>query len=335
MRGRSRRGRDSVAAQRGAVGEAPGGAGIGPGAGLLLVEHPNLNVLSTEVALRFYEALGCARNAGRPMGKTLHSTCGYLTQFHTPSPENEAYIAEGGPGSGAQRWRGEIELLYESQASLDEALARVRGLLGDSLFQSSALSTGTTRGGEVSVTCPYGNEFCLRVASPDRRAALGPDAGRQPYSEHSRCVGIGALTLQVPVGSAAPGARFYEQALGFRTQELRPGEWAVLGGPRGDSQRLVLRDTPGATGKEVGEHVAIYVGDFEGCFLRLLSRGLVWVNPRFKHLDATTTLEEARKDHCFRFREVVDAESGAALFELEHEVRSTSHRSCPLHPPKS
>jgi len=91
-----------------------------------------------------------------------------------------------------------------------------------------------------------------------------------------------------------------------------------------------LEETDGVDGKELGEHVAIYIGDFAGCFDRLLARGLIFVNPRFEHLDKSTTLEEAWHYNCFRFKDIIDPSTGRKLFELEHEVRSTGHKSCPL-----
>jgi len=261
------------------------------------------------------------------MHKTLHNNCGALTQFHTPSPDNEAYIA----GSGAQRWRGEIELLYADAASVSEAADRVRLLLDGGGFAGSDLRVSDGAGGEVAVTGPYGNSFALRVADPVRKDLLGPRSGQRPGSERSQCVGLGGVSLRVPTGCAAPGARFYASVLGFGIEELAPGRWAVLGGPGGASQRLILEEDAQAVGKELGEHVAIYIGDFEGCFERLLERGLIFVNPRFAHLDRSASLEEALHYACFRFKDVVDIDSGSKLFELEHEVRSTRHKSCPLH----
>lgn len=295
-------------------------------AGLLLLEHLNLNVLSTQVALDFYEALGCVRDARRPMEKTLHCNCGTLTQFHTPSPENEAYIGS----EGAQRWRGEIEILYENTEAVAAAAERVRVLLAKEAFGGSELAVAAGGGeGEVKVTCPYGNEFALRAAGPQQRFALGSASGVRPGSEESKCVGLGSVVLIVPPGTAARGARFYAEVLGFGIRELADGRWAILGGPC-EAQALVLAETQGATGEELGEHVAIYIGDYAGCFERLLSRGLIFVNPRFEHLDKSTTLEEAYHYNCFRFKDVIDIDSGEKLFELEHEVRSTGHKSCAL-----
>jgi len=307
---------------------APPAASLGPpvaaDAGLLLLEHLNLNVLSTRVALEFYEALGCARDARRPMGKTLHSNCGSLTQFHTPSPENEAGV------QAAQQWRGDIELLYEDAGAIAEAAARVRALLEAPAFQGSQLAVDDDAEGFV-VTGPYGNRFLLRAAAAARSAALGPASGARPGSDACRVVGMGGVSLRVPPGAAEGGARFYAEVLGFAAEQLAPGRWVLLGGPGPQpSQRLVLEEKEGESGQELGEHMAIYIGDYAGCFERLRARGLVWVNPRFLHLDNSTTLEEAWHYNCFRFKDVVDPRTGEKLFELEHEVRSTGHKSCPL-----
>lgn len=304
-----------------------GGPPVAEDAGMLLLEHLNLNVLSTEVALAFYEAMGCLRDARRPMDKTLHCNCGALTQFHTPSPENEAYIGS----SGAQVWRGDIELLYQDYASIAEAGRRLRLLLQDSRFEGSRLRVeeDSNSAGCLWVVGPYGNRFSLRPAAPERAAGLGPAFGERPGSAGCRVVGMGSASLQVPVGAGEAGARFYAEVLGFATRQLGPGRWAVVGGP-GNVQELVLEEHEGADGKDLGEHVAIYIGDYAGCFERLLARGLVWVNPRFEHLDKSTNLKEAWHYNCFRFKDVVDPASGRKLFELEHEVRSTGHKSCPL-----
>ncbi|CAK9046612.1 unnamed protein product [Durusdinium trenchii] len=284
--------------------------------GILLIEHLNLNVSSTEIAVEFYEALGCCRDERRPLTKTLHSNCGALTQFHTPSPENEAYIADAGP----QRWRGTIHVAYDSPAMLEAER-----------FASTDLTLGEWQEDlqELSVLGPYGNRFLLHVA-PAKLDALGPRCGARPGSEKSRCLGMDALTLEVPVGTAKKAALFYKEVLGCAVRDVDgcADGCAVLAGP-GLAQELRFQEVEGCSGKEVGEHMAIYVNDFEGCFQRLLERGLVWVNPRFVHLDKSTTLEEALHYSCFRFKDVVD-ETGSKLFELEHEVRSTSHKSWPL-----
>lgn len=295
--------------------------------GLLLIEHLNLNVLSTEVALLFYEALGCCRDASRPITKTLHCNCGALTQFHTPSPKQEVFIA----GSGAQCWRGEIELLYKDVEQLQVASKRIEALLGLEEFKGSKLSVSqaSDRSQGLAVTGPYGNRFVLRISEPERLLALGPSSGLRKGSENCSIVGLGTITLEVPVNTAEAGAQFYSEVLGFGKERLADGRWAVSGGPN-LSQKLILTETATATDEELGEHMAIYIADFENCFRRLHSLGLIWVNPRFEHLDNATTVDEAVQQKCFRFKDIVDTSTGRIIFRLEHEVRSTQHKSCPL-----
>jgi hypothetical protein len=75
----------------------------------------------------------------------------------------------------------------------------------------------------------------------------------------------------------------------------------------------------------------MYVGrsgdDFEVAFKNAELAGIVWVNPRFS--DKADTLEGAKKWNQFRFKDIVDMESGETIFELEHEIRSVEHEAWP------
>jgi hypothetical protein len=59
-----------------------------------------------------------------------------------------------------------------------------------------------------------------------------------------------------------------------------------------------------------GHHIAVYVADFAGPHRFLRMRGLV---------------TEESDQHQYRFKDLVDPESGARLFEIEHEIRSLTH----------
>ena len=59
-----------------------------------------------------------------------------------------------------------------------------------------------------------------------------------------------------------------------------------------------------------GHHIQIYLADFSRPYAKLLERGLIT-----RETDA----------HEWRFQTIVDPASGAALFEIEHEVRSLKH----------
>ncbi len=80
-----------------------------------------------------------------------------------------------------------------------------------------------------------------------------------------------------------------------------------------------------------GHHIAIYVGncdeDFEVAASNCVDGGLLWVNPQFE--DKVLDVESAMKCKQFRFKNIVDIETGETLYVLEHEIRSISH---PLFP---
>ena len=78
----------------------------------------------------------------------------------------------------------------------------------------------------------------------------------------------------------------------------------------GRDQRLVFREAKGAVPDYDGHHVQVYLADFSGPYRRLMERGLI-----SKETDA----------HEWRFQDIVDPQTGAALFRIEHEVRSMKH----------
>ena len=80
-----------------------------------------------------------------------------------------------------------------------------------------------------------------------------------------------------------------------------------------------------------GHHIAIYVGncveDYEVAASNCVDGGLLWVNPQFE--DRVLDVDSAMECKQFRFKNIVDIETGEALYVLEHEIRSISH---PLFP---
>lgn len=71
-----------------------------------------------------------------------------------------------------------------------------------------------------------------------------------------------------------------------------------------------------------GWHIALYLQDFESTFLRALEKNLIYDNPRFS--DRGGTLELARLNN--QFRTLIMGKQ----FQLELEIRSLLHSSCPL-----
>ena len=92
--------------------------------------------------------------------------------------------------------------------------------------------------------------------------------------------------------------------------ELKNGDGTVARVKVGKDQYLQFRETDAPQGEFDGHHVQIYITDFSGPYRRLLERGLV---------------SQEDNQYQYRFRDIVDLESGSPLFTVEHEVRSATH----------
>jgi hypothetical protein len=191
------------------------------------------------------------------------------------------------PTRAPQVVRGHVGIVVPDTKALVARLAAVRLKLAETRFGYSEEATC------VRVTCPWGNE--LRCHPPQPR--FGDMTLGIPYVEFS-----------VPRGSAAGIARFYEQA--FRVApELSAGVRAATTVPVGRDQTLIFRETDAVPPYD-GHHIAIYVADFSG---------------PHRFLDERQLVTEESDAHQYRFRMLADPESGAPLFEIEHEVRSLKH----------
>jgi hypothetical protein len=138
---------------------------------------------------------------------------------------------------------------------------------------------------------------------------------RSPWGNSYRCYGPGSfgsmklgityVELTVPTGSAAGVQRFYKQVFGAPST-LEDGVACV---EVGSGQKLVFRETESVPDYD-GHHIAIYIANFSGPFQFLEERNLV---------------TEGIRNHQFRFQDIVDPDTGAPVFRLEHEVRSSRH----------
>ena len=113
----------------------------------------------------------------------------------------------------------------------------------------------------------------------------------------------------MPAGSTASIQRFYEKVFGAPTTLERNGKGAAAAVEVGTNQHLVFREGDGIPDYD-GHHIAIYVANFSGPFEFLEERKLI---------------SEGIRNHQFRFQDIVDPETGEAVFTIEHEVRSTRH----------
>jgi hypothetical protein len=182
--------------------------------------------------------------------------------------------------------RGHVGIVAPDLAALMARLSGVREKLAGTRFAYAE------RNDYVAVHCPWGNE--LRCYAP--RPRFGDMTLGMPYVEFS-----------VGRGSARGIVRFYEQAFGVKGTLASDRGSATI--PVGRDQLLVFREGD-ALAPYDGHHIAIYVADFAGPHRFLRARDLV---------------TEESDQHQYRFQDLIDPDSGAQLFEIEHEVRSLKH----------
>ena len=185
------------------------------------------------------------------------------------------------------------------------------------------------------------------LAFPNSASSYGLDAG----ITSTECTGISYVEFNVPCGTAGRVAEFYRCVfdapaslieMSTAAEEERSDEdtsrVAVVGVGSIDpdtgrsDQSLIFRETHKPLPPYDGHHIALYAGDSFEVFANVLSNamdaGVVWVNPRFA--DKVVDLDTARRWNQFRFRDVLDLESGETIFRVEHEIRSMLHSGWPL-----
>jgi hypothetical protein len=193
------------------------------------------------------------------------------------------------PSGEAQVLRGHTGIVIEGREALLERLTSVAGKLKGTAF------TFSEHNDYVEATCPWGNR--VRCYEPDA-ARFGRITLGIPYVE-----------FDVPVGTAKGICAFYPEIVGIPA-ELKNGDATVARAKVGKDQYLQFRETDRPQPEFDGHHVQIYITDFSGPYRRLLKRDLV---------------SQEDNQYQYRFRDIVDLESGRKLFTVEHEVRSATH----------
>jgi catechol 2,3-dioxygenase-like lactoylglutathione lyase family enzyme len=192
------------------------------------------------------------------------------------------------PTGPAQRLRGHTGIVISGREALLQRLAAVRAPLAGTCFEFS------DHNDFVEAICPWGNR--IRVHEPDA-ARFGRVTLGIPYVE-----------FDVPPGTAPGIAAFYRAMIETPAEVVEDGTVARVS--VGQGQVLVFRETDRPLPDFDNHHVQIYVANFSGPYRRLAARGLV-------------SKEDNR--YQYRFRDIVDPESGRHLFTIEHEVRSITH----------
>ena len=193
------------------------------------------------------------------------------------------------PTRPPQVLRGTIGVLMPDLAVARAGLAAIGSKLAGTRF------AWHDQGNVIDATCPWGNH--VRCHAPQPR--FGPMRLGIPY-------------VQVPVarGSAAGIARFYEQIMRAPVRLETAAGLASAHVCAGAHQEIIYRETDAEIAAYDGHHIALYVADFAGPHAELKRRGLI---------------SEESDQWQYRFEKIVDPDSGAHLFTLEHEVRSLTH----------
>jgi len=193
------------------------------------------------------------------------------------------------PTGNPQVLRGHTGIVMEGREALLSRLASVRKKLDGTRFDFSE------RNDHVEAICPWGNRIRCYEPDPARfgRLALG-----FPYVE-----------FDVPVGTAKSIARFYREMIGTPAEVVN-GDGTAARVKVGKDQHLIFRETDRPLPDFDEHHIQIYVADFSGPHQRLKERGLV---------------NREDNQYQYRFRDIVDLDSGKPLFTIEHEVRSLTH----------
>ena len=243
---------------------------------IVLLEHVNVCIPDQRLATIFYlSGLGLTRDPYLMAGVDNMWINAGRSQFHLPS-------------RGTQVLRGHVGIVMPDLAALKRRLQKVAPLLAETRF------AWEERGGAVEATCPWGNRYRCHAPAPEFGSAE---------------LAIAYVEFDVPPGSAAGIARFYQQIMNAHAQ-LETGATPVAVISTGATQRLRFRETTRPLPEYDGHHVQVYVTDFSGPHRRLLERGLV---------------TEESDEYQYRFRDLVDPADGRKLFTIEHEVRSLTH----------
>jgi hypothetical protein len=184
---------------------------------------------------------------------------------------------------------GHVGLVIPDLAALEKRLATVQEGLKGTAF------AWQRNGDTITAISPWGNEYRCHQAG----ANFGDMSMGIPYVEFS-----------VPSGAAAAIIKFYERVLGSGGALRNEGGMPVGRVKLGRHQFLFFRETERPLRPYDGHHIAVYVANFSRPYGLLNERGLI---------------SEEVRNHQFRFKDIVDLDSGAPVFMLEHEVRSLHH----------
>jgi hypothetical protein len=193
------------------------------------------------------------------------------------------------PSGKPQVLRGHTAIVIPGREALLQRLTLVREPLAGTKFAVEPHED------HVAVTCPWGNQ--LRIFEPGARF------GRM-------MLGIPYVAFDVPRGAAEGIAKFYRQIVGAPARLVEEKGVLAAHVVVGVEQTLIYGESDRTHPAFDRHHLANYISDFSGPYKRLGERGLV---------------SQEDDQHQYRFKDIVDPDSGKVLFTVEHEVRSLRH----------
>jgi hypothetical protein len=193
------------------------------------------------------------------------------------------------PTGPAQVVRGHTGLVISGRDALLDRLAKVRHKLEGTKFSFSEHND------YVEAVCPWGNR--VRCHEPDA-ARFGRISLGIPYVE-----------FDVPVGTARRIADFYPAIMGTPAQ-VQNGDGTLARVQMGKNQTMQFRETDRPQPEFDGHHVQMYIANFSGPYEKLKARNLISIEDN---------------QYQYRFKDIVDLDTGELLFTVEHEVRSATH----------
>ena len=193
------------------------------------------------------------------------------------------------PSGPAQVVRGHTGLVISGRDALLDRLTKVRSKLAGTQFDFSEHND------YVEAICPWGNR--VRCHEPDA-ARFGRISLGIPYVE-----------FDVPIGTARRIADFYPAIMGTPAQ-VQNGDGTLTRVQMGQNQYMQFRETDRPQPEFDGHHVQMYIANFSGPYEKLKARNLISVEDN---------------QYQYRFKDIVDLDTGKLLFTVEHEVRSATH----------
>ena len=189
------------------------------------------------------------------------------------------------PTGRPQVVRGVIGLVVPELDALVQRLKRVEGTLAGTQFAFDI------RDGYVDTISPWGNR--IRCHAPDPRFG-------------KTLLGLAYVELAVPRGTSAGIGRFYRQILGAAVDVTNDAAHVSVGA----RQHLVFREQDASLPEYDGNHIQVYLADLAGPHAALAKLGV--------------TIREV-DTHQYLFEDVVDPDTGMALYRLQHEIRGIHH----------